>query len=486
MNENRRRILIVDDEDNLRSSLAEFLALDGFSCEGAASGEEGLELLASEVFDAAVIDLRMPGMDGLTLLGKLRESGPSLPVVMMSAHGAIADAVAAMKLGASDYLVKPFDPAELVVRLAKAIEDSRLIRMARVGERLEAGPSGASVWIGDDPAMKEVFNLVRKVAPMPSTVLVTGESGTGKEIIAREIHRQSPRSGGPFVPVNVGALPESLLESELFGFEKGAFTGADSRKPGLFELASGGTLFLDELGEMPLMMQVKLLRVLQDRTLVRVGGTRAIPVDVRIVAATNRDIEEEVRALRFRQDLYFRLNVIRIRLPALRERPLDIAPLAGMFLSRFSRELAKPVRSISPDALRLLTSYSFPGNVRELENSIERAVILCETDTLTPADFAFDSRVEESSRVAGFVAAAGTAGSAGTRVGSSAESPGMAAAPSSAIPSTSEPVSIREAEKQVILAALARQGGHRERAAAELGISRRTLLNKLKEYGIQD
>ncbi len=450
MQDEIRKVLIIDDEKNLRGSLAEFLALDGFECTGAANGEEGLSLLENTVFDAVVLDLRMPGMDGLAVLQKIREGGPALPVIMMSAHGDISDAVAAMKAGAADYLVKPFDPAELVIRLDKAVSDSRLMRMARVGQRLDTSRSTAGAWLGDAPAMKEIGSLIRRVAPTPSTVLITGESGTGKEVIAREIHRVSPRSAGPFVPINVGAVPENLLESELFGYEKGAFTGADSRKTGLFELASGGTLFLDELGEMPLSMQVKMLRVLQDRALMRVGGSRPIPIDVRIIAATNRDLEAAVEAGKFREDLYFRLNVIRLRLPALRERKEDIAPLAGLFLSRFAREMGRPVTDISPEALRLLSSYSFPGNIRELENSIERAVILCETATLVPADFALEERLGKI-------------------------------APPLSVPA---PVSVREAEKMAVIAALERNSGHREKTAVELGISRRTLLTKMKEYNL--
>jgi len=454
MQEDTRKVLIIDDEKNLRESLAEFLALDGFECTGAGTGEEGLSLLENTVFDAAVLDLRMPGMDGLAVLRKIREGGPALPVIMMSAHGDISDAVAAMKAGAVDYLVKPFDPAELVVRLEKAVADNRLLQMARVGQRLDSSRSTAGAWLGDDPVMKDIINLIRRVAPTPSTVLITGESGTGKEVVAREIHRASPRASGPFVPINVGAVPENLLESELFGYEKGAFTGAESRKTGLFELASGGTLFLDELGEMPLPMQVKMLRVLQDRALMRVGGSRPIPIDVRIVAATNRDLEAAVAAGKFREDLYFRLNVIRLRLPALRERRADIAPLAGLFLARFAREMGRPVTGISSEALRLLSSYSFPGNIRELENSIERAVILCESDTLVSADFALDERL----------------GRIAPSAGAEAVSPAR--------------FSVRDAEKMAVLAAFERNGGHREKTAAELGISRRTLLTKMKEYNL--
>jgi two-component system response regulator AtoC len=462
MNEQEYRVLIIDDEKKLRDSLSEFLALGGFACSGAASGEEGLELLAKEVFDAALLDLRMPGMDGLAVLRRLREAGLPVPVLMMSAHGEISDAVEAMRQGAIDYLVKPFDPTELALRLTRAIGDSRLVRMASVGLRIS---DDGGILRSEDPAMQEILAMAQRIAPAPSTVLITGESGTGKEVIAREIHRNSRHSEGPFVPVNVGAIPETLLESELFGYEKRAFTGAENRKAGLFELASGGTLFLDEIGEMPLQMQVKLLRVLQDRTIMRVGGVRPIPVDVRIVAATNRDLEKSVRDGKFREDLYFRINVIRLKLPALRVRQKDIAPLAGYFLARFARDMGKSVSSISPEALRLLESYSFPGNIRELENSIERAVILCDGDTLHAGNFLLESDLRAPGRDSwtASVTAPGIAGSEGF------------AAPDA-------PYSVKEAEKRAVKIALARNAGHRERTARELGISRRTLLTKIKEY----
>lgn len=464
MNDEMRRIAIIDDEKNLRISLAEFLALDGFECVGASSGEEGLSLLETELFGAVVLDLRLGGMDGLSVLRKIRESGPSLPVIMMSAHGDISDAVQAMKLGAVDFLVKPFDPAELVIRLEKALADAQHIRMATLGQRLDASGKGAVPWLGDDPAMKDILHMLRRVAPTPSTVLITGESGTGKEVIAREIHRLSPRAEGPFVPINVGAIPDTLLESELFGYEKGAFTGADNRKMGLIELSSGGTLFLDELGEMPPIMQVKLLRVLQDRTIMRVGGSRAIPIDVRIVGATNKDLEAAVRSGSFREDLYFRINVIRLHLPALRERKMDIAPLAGLFLSRFAREMGRPVSGISVEALNVLQAYTFPGNIRELENCIERAVILCETDTLQAQDFSLMERLLPEKKPS---------------------SPSQVSEiPALPVKAESPPVSVRDAEKQAIIHALTRNSSHREKTASELGISRRTLLTKMKEYGL--
>lgn len=443
-------VLVVDDEDNLRTSLMDFLSLDGFECTGCADGEAALEILSSRTFDAVVLDLRLPGSDGLEVLATIRNEGQRVPVIMMSAHGDIQDAVNAMKLGAEDYLVKPFDPAELVLRLAKAVAGNALQKRADLGKRLSE--QSGMVWRSASPSMKEVYRLVERASPTMSTVLITGESGTGKEVIARDIHRASNRPEGPFVPVNVGAIPDSLLESELFGHEKGAFTGAENRKLGLFELASGGTLFLDELGEMPANMQVKLLRVLQERTIVRLGGTRPIPVDVRILAATNRNLEEAVRNGTFREDLYFRIHVIEIHLPPLRERREDIAPLAGFFCARFARETGRPVTGISEEALDVLQKQDFPGNIRELENSIERAVILAEQSVLRTEDFSFTIRT--------------TADVVTGESGSGLQN-------------------LRDVEKKAIIAALEHNGGHREKTASDLGISRRTLLTKMKEYGLQ-
>lgn len=438
--ERRSRILVVDDEKNLRESIAEYLALEGFTCALAEDATSALSLLGQNVFDAAVIDLRLPGMDGLDLVSAILSQWPSLPLIMMSAHGGISDAVEAMKRGAIDYLVKPFDPAELAVRLSRAVAARNLVHIAELGKRLSGG-----AWLGESPSMRAIDALVTKVAPSGSTVLITGESGTGKEVVAREIHRRSSRADGPFVPVNLGALPENLVESELFGHEKGSFTGADARRQGYFELACGGTLFLDELGEMPLSTQVRLLRVLQDRVITRVGGTRPVPVDVRIVAATNRDLEAMVKDGRFREDLYFRVNVLRIALPPLRERKADIVSLALMFLSRFSLETGKALTGFTQEALALLTEYEYPGNIRELENAVERAVILSEGSLVGPADLGFPKNQIEKKQHA--------------------------------------PMSIRDAERAVIADALERNSGHREHTANELGITRRTLLSKMKEYG---
>ena len=476
-------VLVVDDEKNLRESLAEYLSLDGFSCTVCGDGAAALEILSTEAFDAVVLDLRLPGMDGLAILSAIHGEGPRLPVIMMSAHGEIHDAVSAMKLGAVDYLVKPFDPAELVLRLNKAIAAASFEKMANLGKRLaerdEAFRESGS------PVMKKVYDLVTRVAPTNSTVLITGESGTGKEVVARDIHRLSNRAQGPFVPVNVGAIPESLLESELFGHEKGAFTGAESRRQGLFELASGGTLFLDELGEMPASMQVKLLRVLQDRTIQRLGGNRPIPVDVRILAATNKNLEEAVRDRTFREDLYFRIHVIAIELPPLRERREDIAPLAGFFLSRFARETGKAVEGLSSGAIELLQSWPFPGNIRELENSIERAVILSNGPLLEQEDFPFSGTLIRAVDRPPTRQESPTAGTV-ERLPIREESPTAEVPQSPGSTNESGPresgTTIRDAEKELIRQALERNAGHREKTAGELGITRRTLLNKMREY----
>jgi len=445
------RVLLVDDERRLTGSLVEYLAAEGIEAAEASDGLEGKRLLEESPFDALVTDLRMPKLDGLGLLRWVREEGPALPVIVISAHGEVRDAVEAMRNGAYDYLVKPFDPDELAMKLRKAVSERRS------ADRLAAGASrygeGRSL-VGESPAIKAALRLLSKAAPSPSTVLVTGESGTGKEVAARLIHELSGREG-PFVPVNLGALPEQLVESELFGYEKGAFTGAEARKAGLFEAANRGTLFLDEIGELPLHLQVKLLRAIQDRKVLRVGAVKGLPVDVRLVAATNRDLEAEVRSGRFREDLYYRVNVIRLEMPPLRERSGDASILAGYFLRKLSAELGRRVEGISPAALELLESYPFPGNVRELENAIERALILSEGPRLEPRDFHFFGSPQ------------------GNRQGGSR-------------PQAEEgPATLAELERRAVAAALERNAYHREHTAAELGITRRTLLNKINEYGIE-
>jgi len=435
------RILVCDDEKNIRENIAEYLGLEGVETLQAQNGLAAQKLLTEQQVDGAVVDLKMPGMNGLELLEWIRREGPDVPVIMISAFGDIEDAVNAMKKGAADYIVKPFDPDDLLLRVRRAVEDRELRARAAAWQEAEGVTESAS------PVMRDVYRLAGKVAPTDSTVLITGESGTGKEVLARHIHELSPRAPRPFFPINIGGLPETLIESELFGYERGAFTGAEQRKRGMMELASSGTLFLDEIGDMPLHLQVKLLRVLQDRKIQRLGGTGVIPVDVRIIAATNADLEQRVASGRFREDLFYRLNIIRIELPPLRARRDDIPRLAGHFVRKMSSRTGSSVAGITPGAIRLLQSYRFPGNVRELENIIERAVILSETSELSENDFA--SLSAQSRRVE--------------------------------VPQGT----LRELERLAILEALRRNEGRRIAAASELGISRRTLLNKIKEYDME-
>jgi len=381
----------------------------------------------------------MPGISGLDFLDWLREKGPSIPAVMISAFGNIDDAVKAMKLGASDYLVKPFDPDELLIRVNRAVAENRMKRQAALAASLPHEETESRI-------MRDIYHLVDRAAPSDATILITGESGTGKEVLAKRIHEKSLRSEGPFIPINLGGIPENLVESELFGYEKGAFTGAEHRKEGMFEYANGGTLFLDEIGDMPLHLQVKLLRVIQDRKIQRLGGALGLPIDVRLIAATNKDLASMVAEKTFREDLYYRLNVIHIELPALRDRKEDIPLLAGSLLKKLSIRSGKRITGITTDALKLLESYSFPGNIRELENLIERALILCEGDTLTPRDFSLPETARKD------------------------------------LPEKQG--TLAELEREAIRTALLRNDGRKMETANELGISRRTLLNKIKEFGL--
>jgi two-component system response regulator AtoC len=437
------RVLVVDDEKNIRESVERYLKTENIETVTAENGLSAKRLLQEQVFSAGIFDLRMPGMDGLELLKWIREQGPRLPVIMISAYGEIRDAVAAMKLGAQDYIVKPFDPEELVVRLKKIVENQKLRNQIDLGQETEQpGVDG----LGANAKMLEIRRTIAKVADTPSTVLITGESGTGKEVIARMIHALSYRSENPFIPVNVGGIPETLLESELFGYERGAFTGAERRKVGMFEVASGGTLFLDEIGEMSGQLQVKLLRVLQDRKVQRLGATDSIPIDVRIIAATNQDLQGRIKENSFREDLYYRLNVIHLVVPPLRERIDDLPLLTGQLIRKLNYKLGKSVEGIDTEGLRKLQSYSFPGNVRELENLLERAMIFAEGSSLAAADLIV---------------------------------------PQSEIAVSPRPSSLESMERQAIIEALHRWEGNRTKAASELGITRRTLLNKIKHFGIE-
>ncbi len=436
------RILVVDDEDALRRTLAEFLSLEGWEVHQASNGLSARKMLEEKSFNAVVLDMRMPGLDGPGLLKWLVNEGPLVPVVMMSAFGEVNDAVAAMKAGAVDYLVKPFDPEELVLRVRRAAAAGRTQNITE--------QSGKQRTLSVDPAMKPISELLEKAAPTDATILITGESGTGKEIAARYVHDISGRANGPFVAVNLGGLPENLVESELFGYERGAFTGADSRKPGLFETANGGTLFLDEIGEIPPSLQVKLLRALQEKKIQRLGGLGVIPVDVRIITATNRNLEEEVAKGQFREDLFYRINVIRVSIPPLRHRPEDIPWLTGIFIEKHGAGRRPDIRGLSEESLLSLTEYKFPGNIRELENMIERALILAKGPFLQPSDMALPERF----------------------VGQLPDN-------------KSKPGTLREMEAVMIQEALHRNEGHRERTASELGITRKTLLNKINDYGIE-
>ena len=383
-------ILIVDDEPNYQIVLSEILKDEGYEVFTANSGLAGLPIVYSTDLDLVLSDMKMPGMDGIAFLEKIKEYNKELPVILITAYAEVEKAVEAMRLGAFTYLAKPFSNQQLLASVRKAIEHYGLIREIR-RLRDEATPrSGFGGMIGKSPAMRAVYQLIEKVAPTPSSVLITGESGTGKELVARAIHNHSPRRDAPFISVNCAALSEHLLESELFGHERGAFTDAVTMRKGRFELADTGTLFLDEVGEMPPQLQAKLLRVLQDKSFERVGGNTTLHVDVRILAATNKDLKDEVDKGHFREDLYYRLNVIHIHLAPLRERVDDIPALVSHFLEKNSRSLGRPL-DISPEALRLLISLPWEGNVRELENTIERAAILCNSDRIEPEDVQPDS-----------------------------------------------------------------------------------------------
>jgi len=382
-----RRLLVVDDDVYTHDLFRALFDDPAFEVRSARDGQEGLALARAERFDVVLTDLRMPRLDGLGFLRELRATDADTPVVVMTAYGSVETAVEAMKLGAYDYLTKPFEKPQAVRHLVQRVLAHRdlVAENRELRARLEAVEPDLAV-IGTSAAMQTVFRLVEKVAPLDSTVLIQGESGTGKELIARTLHRLSARRAGRFLPVNCGALPETLLESTLFGYEKGAFTGAQRTTPGTFEAASGGTLFLDEVESMSPSLQVRLLRVLQERSFFRVGGTESVDTDVRVVGATKGDLRDEVRAGRFRDDLYYRLNVLTVTLPPLRERQGDLPALVRLFLGRYGRKFGKELTGVDDAALEALSAYAWPGNVRELENVVERAVALAEHPRLGLAD----------------------------------------------------------------------------------------------------
>ncbi|MDR1420600.1 MAG: sigma-54 dependent transcriptional regulator [Treponema sp.] len=456
------RVLVVDDEKNIRDSLGKYLGLEGMKTRGAENGEAALAMLESESFDAVILDLRLPGMNGQEVLEQIEKRGISSPVIMMSAHGEIPDAVRALKRGAGDYLVKPFDPSELAIKLRALVENRRRENIVEARKRTTGSET---MLLGQSPAMLGISRDIDRIACVDVTVLVTGESGTGKEVAAREIHARGPNRDEPFVAVNMGGIHEGLMESELFGHEKGSFTGAMGRKTGLFELAGGGVIFLDEIGEMSMPLQVKLLRVLQERKIRRLGGISDIPVKARIISATNRDPEAMVREGRLRGDLYYRLNVFRIVMPPLRERKEDIPLLAGHLLSQSGR----PRYTVAPRAMEKLMSWSFPGNIRELENILERARIYCRDYVIQPEDIDLHGSPAAPVMSVPVVSA-----------------PVFPEPPSAPLPEEPPAVSpLDMVEKDAITRALAACGGNRTKAAELLGISRRTILNKIRIYGLK-
>jgi two-component system, NtrC family, response regulator AtoC len=460
-----RRVLIVDDEQNLRHMLQTLLKREGYEPVGVASVESALKELEERPYDVIITDLRMPGQGGLDLVDQVRARNLSATVVVMTAYGNRDVAIEAMKRGAYDYISKPFEADELVLLLRKAEERERLFRenqtlhkqIRAVGGEPEAG-------LGDLVArsrqMTELFRTVRKIAEFKTTVLIGGESGTGKELIARAIHRLSPRSATPFIAVNCGAIPDTLLESELFGHRKGAFTDANRDRKGLFEEASGGTLFLDEIGELPIGLQVKLLRVLQEGEIRRLGDSQDVKVDVRVVAATARDLSSEVQRGAFREDLFYRLNVFALHLPALRERREDIPLLVEHFISRMNARMGLAVTGATPEALKMLVDYDWPGNVRELENCVERAIVLCEGANIDVDVLPERISVRTPAASRETVEVAGDDGDLSIKRAS------------------------RRSEEVLIRRALQKTRGNRTRAAELLEISHRALLYKIKEYGI--
>jgi two-component system response regulator AtoC len=484
-----KRILIADDEINIRRVLEAILKRDGYEVVTAANGEEALARMGRGIH-TVITDLKMPGLDGMGLLKKLAADHPDVPVVMITAHGSVENAVEAVKLGAFDYVEKPFDQEQIRQVVAKALKTHAFSRR----DPSPAEPAGATPGrfrlVGDSPAIRHIYAIIEKVANTPSTVLITGESGTGKELIARALHENSSRRDGPFIKINCAAIPKTLMESELFGYEKGAFTGAVGAKPGRFELAHGGTLFLDEIGEIPVEMQVKLLRVLQESEFERVGGIKTIKVDVRLVTATNRDLAAELATGGFREDLYYRLNVVPIHLPPLRERREDIPLLVGHFIAKFNDRLRKEITHIEPAAVEQLVSYNWPGNIRELENVIERTMLFCEGSVIRlvnlPTDLlggmaAVEDRVSDRP-------------SDRTHLPTPSQS-NLPAVTTPVPPGSAEAVgSLKEAvraetervERELIQRALDETSGNVTQAARRLKISRKSLQTKMKELGLRD
>ena len=444
------RILVVDDEDVMCESLAAWLREDGYAVDTASSGREAVEKAAQCDYAIYFIDLKMPGMDGIETMMQIRSRQPEASIIIITAYATVDTAITAMKEGALEYIVKPCNPEEISLLVSRTIKVKNLQRENTILRKRLTRQYRFQDVISKNARMRSILDLAAEVASLRSTVLILGESGTGKELVARAIHNSGDRAAKPFVAVSCAALAESLLESELFGYEKGAFTGADQQKLGKFEQADGGTIFLDEIGDISPKLQVDLLRVLQDRTFYRLGGAEEVQVDARIVAATHVDLQQAVAGGKFREDLFYRLNVIEIRIPPLRERREDIPLLAQHFVERFAHELGKDIGEISEGALKLLIDYNWPGNVRELENAVERAMVTCRAHTLSEDDFSF---LAQNGAVAkGWAVPAG--------------------------------MPLQEMEKLAIVATIQSTGGNIKEAASRLGIDRSTLYEKIKRYEI--
>ncbi|MBW2650901.1 MAG: sigma-54-dependent Fis family transcriptional regulator [Deltaproteobacteria bacterium] len=453
-----KKILVVDDELNMLLVLEAMLKKEKYEVVTASDGLEALEVLKDDDVAVVVTDLKMPKLDGLGLLSEIEKDYPSIPVIIITAHGTVATAVEALKKGAFDYITKPFDQDDLKNVISKAFKTKALNENEPVFSSDEIDRHDI---IGSSKCMVEMYDLIGKVAPTATTVLITGETGTGKELFARAIHRNSPRKDSPFIKINCAAIAENLLESELFGFEKGAFTGAVHRKPGRFELAHTGTLFLDEIGDLPKDMQVKILSVIQDQEFERVGGLRTIKVDVRLIAATNKNLLEEVEEGRFREDLYYRLNVFPVKLPPLRERKEDIGPLADYFLSKFNKKINRGIEHVDPKAGEFFANYDWPGNIRELENLMERLVLLVASDTITLEDIPAEIRFSTA-----------------------AETTGSPAEPKRSFKNILKGRTER-IEKDMIIKVLKECGGNVTKAALQLGISRKGLHLKMAKYNLR-
>ena len=478
----RARILVADDEPNLRRVLTAILRRDGHDVVLATDGAEAIDSL--DGVDVVVTDLRMPKQDGMDVLRAVVRTHPHVPVIMITAYGSVGQAVEAIKAGAFDYIEKPFEQDQIRTILTKAVSQAFANRAAPRAGLYGPGDEtrGRFGLIGDSPQMHAVFDVIERVADSPSTVLITGESGTGKELVAKALHEGSSVRSGPFIKINCAAIPKTLMESELFGYEKGAFTGATSSKPGRFELADGGTLFLDEIGEIPVEMQVKLLRAIQESEFERVGGIKTLKVSVRLITATNRDLEQEIARGNFREDLYYRLNVVPLLIPPLRKREGDVPLLVRHILRRFNERLKKSVTTIADDALATLCAYGWPGNIRELENVLERTILFCKTDTIGRADLPDDLVAAATAATAAATGAANLddedddddGAELAVDLGGDASLKDIVRAETSRV------------EKELIAKALAETGGNVTQAAKLLKISRKSLQMKMKDFGLRE